>query len=150
MLAHQVTSANKVSPCPHLRRRGRRSAAGQCRGAAPSPTTWSLAPCACATSAYRELRAVRAVWGESVRARAYSAVWRVEDLLLRQPVLDSPTIARELSIPPQNAVRVLQPLLDAGVLSEFTGHRRNRMWQAREVLDALDSFAARSGRRSTG
>jgi Fic family protein len=88
--------------------------------------------------------------GDSVRARADSAAWRIADLLLRQPVLDSPTIARELSIPPQNAVRVLQPLLDAGVLSEFTGHRRNRMWQAREVLDALDSFAARSGRRSTG
>ena len=103
-----------------------------------------------ATLLVEELRAVRAGWGESVRARADSAAWRVADLLLRQPVLDSPTIARELAIPPQNAVRVLEPLLDAGVLSEFTGQRRNRMWQAREVLDALDAFAARSGRRSTG
>lgn len=53
-------------------------------------------------------------------------------------------------VPPQNAVRVLAPLIEAGVLTEFTGQKRNRMWQAREVLDALDAFAARAGRRSAG
>jgi hypothetical protein len=30
---------------------------------------------------------------------------------------------------------------------EFTGFARNRMWQASEVLSALDAFAARAGRR---
>jgi hypothetical protein len=33
------------------------------------------------------------------------------------------------------------------VLTEFTGFKRNRMWQASEVLSALDEFAARAGRR---
>lgn len=33
---------------------------------------------------------------------------------------------------------------------EFTGMRKNRMWQAREILDALDAFAARAGRRNLG
>ncbi len=97
-----------------------------------------------------DVRAVRDGWRVTVRARADAATWRVADLLLRSPVLDSPTVARELGIPPQNAVRVLEPLLTAGVLTEFTGQKRNRMWQAREVLDALDAFAARAGRRSTG
>ena len=36
---------------------------------------------------------------------------------------------------------------EAGVLTEFTGFKRNRMWQSREVLTALDDFAARAGRR---
>ena len=33
------------------------------------------------------------------------------------------------------------------MLTEFTGFTRNRMWQAREVLAALDDFAARAGQR---
>jgi hypothetical protein len=33
------------------------------------------------------------------------------------------------------------------VLTEFTGFKRNRMWQSREVIAALDEFAARAGRR---
>jgi hypothetical protein len=42
---------------------------------------------------------------------------------------------------------VIAPLAEAGVLTEFTGFTRNRMWQATEVLTALDDFAARAGRR---
>ena len=72
------------------------------------------------------------------------------DLLLRQPVLDSPLVGRELGVPAQNAVRVLAPLVEAGVLTEFTGGARNRMWQSPEVLAALDAFAVRAGRRSPG
>ena len=34
------------------------------------------------------------------------------------------------------------------MLTEFTGAARNRLWQATEVLTALDDFAARAGRRA--
>ena len=47
----------------------------------------------------------------------------------------------------QNALRAIEPLVEAGVLAEFTGFTRNRMWQATAVLDALDAFDARAGRR---
>ncbi len=83
-----------------------------------------------------------------MRARSDSAAWRVADLLVRQPVVDAAAVTRELGVPAQNVVRSLAPLLAAGVVTEFTGRRRNRMWQAGEVLDALDAFAARAGRRS--
>jgi Fic family protein len=95
----------------------------------------------------RELRAVRARWNDVVRARAGSTTWGVADLLLRQPVIDTDAIARALDIESRNAPRALTPLVDAGVLTEFTGFKRNRLWQAREVLTALDDFAARAGRR---
>lgn len=94
-----------------------------------------------------DLRGVRQEWVGAVRARRDSAAWRVVDLLLRQPVLDAATVARELGIAPTNASRALRPLVDAGVVTEFTGRARNRLWQARQVLDALDAFAARAGRR---
>ncbi|GAB3358281.1 Fic family protein [Modestobacter lapidis] len=113
-------------------------------------TRGTLAALTNAAALVQELRAIRAGWQDTVRARADAGAWRVADLLLRQPVLDSPLVGRELGAPPQNAVRVLAPLIEAGVLTEFTGQKRNRMWQAREVLDALDAFATRAGRRSVG
>jgi Fic family protein len=94
-----------------------------------------------------DLRAVRAGWDAVVRARRDAAAWRLADLLLRQPVVDAATVAAELGLAPQNAPRAIAPLAEAGVLTEFTGFRRNRMWQATEVLTALDDFAARAGRR---
>lgn len=94
-----------------------------------------------------DLRTIRRGWDDSVRARRDSGAWRVADLLLRQPVVDSAAVAGELGIEPRNAQRAIVPLAEAGVLTEFTGFKRNRMWQSREVLNALDDFAARAGRR---
>jgi hypothetical protein len=71
------------------------------------------------------------------------------DLLLRQPVIDATTVAAELRIKARNAHRAIAPLVEAGVLQEFTGFRRNRMWQSREVLRELDAFAVRAQRRET-
>jgi predicted transcriptional regulator len=68
-------------------------------------------------------------------------------LLVRQPVVDAATVAAELGVTPQNAQRAIVPLAAAGVITEFTGFARNRLWQSREVLAALDDFARRAGRR---
>ena len=65
-------------------------------------------------------------------------------------MLDAPTVAHGLSISADNAMRPIAPLIEAGVLTEFTGYARNRMWQSREVLSALDDFAARARRRAAG
>lgn len=95
----------------------------------------------------RDLRMIRRGWDEAVTARRDSGAWRVADLVLRQPVIDAAVVARELGIEPRNAQRAIAPLAEAAVLTEFTGFKRNRMWQSREVLTALDGFAARAGRR---
>jgi Fic family protein len=95
----------------------------------------------------RDLRTIRRGWDQTVVARRDSGAWRVADLMLRQPVIDAAAVASELGIEPRNAQRAIAPLAEAGVLTEFTGFKRNRMWQSREVLTALDDFAARAGRR---
>lgn len=95
----------------------------------------------------QDLRTIRRGWDETVAARRDSGAWRVADLLLRQPVIDAAAVASELGIESRNAQRAIAPLAEAGVLTEFTGFKRNRMWQSREVLTALDDFAARAGRR---
>jgi Fic family protein len=94
-----------------------------------------------------DLRAIRHGWDDKIKARRGAKAWRLADVLLRQPVIDTPTVARELGVTPQNALRAITPLAEADILEEFTGFARNRMWQSREVLDALDDFAARAGRR---
>lgn len=97
----------------------------------------------------RDLREIRGRWTLTVTSRRDAATWRLADLLVRQPVVDAATVADELGISADNAMRPITPLVEAGVLSEFTGFARNRMWQAREVLDALDAFAARAMRSRT-
>lgn len=94
-----------------------------------------------------DLRQIRDSWNDKIKARRGATAWRLADVLLRQPVIDTPAAAHELGVTPQNALRAIAPLVDAGLLEEFTGFARNRMWESREVLDALDEFAARAGRR---
>ena len=91
-----------------------------------------------------ELRATRASWDDRIKACRGATAWRLVDLLVRQPVVDAPTIAAELDLVPQNAQRAIALLVEAGVLTEFTGFKRNRMWQATEILTALDEFTARA------
>ena len=107
--------------------------------------------CFAATAAGRqlvaELRAIRASWDDKIRARRGSGARRLADVLVRQPVVDAATVAAELGVTPQNAQRAIAPLAEAGIVTEFTGFARNRMWESRQVLTALDDFAARAGRR---
>jgi hypothetical protein len=104
-----------------------------------------------ATASGRQLlgdrRAIRHDWDDKIKARRGATVWQLADILLRRPVIDTPTVAREIGVTPQNALRAVTPLVDANILEEFTGFARNRVWQTRQVLDALDDFAARAGRR---
>ena len=100
-----------------------------------------------ATDLVSELRRIRSHWSDIVRVRGGSSAQRLLDVVLRQPVVDTKTVAGELGILPANAGRAIAPLVEAGVLVEFTGFRRNRMWQAVEVTAALDDFAARAMRR---
>lgn len=94
-----------------------------------------------------DLRNTRARWQDQVRARRDATAWRIADLLLRHPVINASFVATELGIAPQNVYRSLQPLIEAGVLIEFTSRKRDQLWRAADVLAALDAFAARGGRR---
>lgn len=95
-----------------------------------------------------DLRSIRERWNSQITARRDSAVHRVADLLLRQPVFNALTLQRELGITTGNARRYVDPLVTAGIILEFTDRARNRAWRAPEVLGALDAFAERTGRRT--
>lgn len=94
-----------------------------------------------------DLQSIRRRWRDAVSARRDAAVWRLADLLLRQPVIDAATAQRELPASSANTHRAIRQLTDAGIVHEISGRQRTRLWQATEVLTALDDFAARAGRR---
>ena len=80
-------------------------------------------------------------------ARRDAAVWRLAELALRQPVLDSQIVQRELGVAPHNANTAIALLESIGALKEISGNHRYRKWAAKDVLNALDQFAERAGRR---
>jgi Fic family protein len=94
-----------------------------------------------------DLEAARERWAERIRARRDSAAWRLADLLLRQPVVDAAIAQAALGTTSANTHGAIRQLEEAGVITEFSGKRRGRYWQAPEILAALDDFAARAGRR---
>lgn len=127
-------------------------ALGSYRESDPAPIVESLSAASVSAVAngrhlVADLRSIRATWDSQITARRDSAVHRVADLLIKQPVFNARVLQRELGISTGNARRYVDPLADAGIIVEFTDRARNRAWRAPEVLGALDAFAVRAGRR---
>ena len=94
-----------------------------------------------------ELHAVRAEWDPAISARRGASAWHLADLLLSQPVVDSPLVQRELGVTAPAALGAIERLVGAGALVKVSGRQRYRRYSAPRVLEALDAFAARAGRR---
>ena len=94
------------------------------------------------------LSSIREAWNDRITVRRGAAAHRLADLLVRQPVVDSPLVQRELGVAATNANTAIDHLEEKGILTKVSGNYRNRKWAAPEVLAALDEFAERAGRRS--
>jgi Fic family protein len=96
----------------------------------------------------RDIGSIETDWEVKMRGlRSDAAARRVSALGISHPVLNSDVVARELSVAPPTAFRALDALVERGVLKAANSQRRNRIWLAEPVLNALDEFAARAGRR---
>ncbi len=68
---------------------------------------------------------------------APTAVQLVE-LVLMKPVLNARTAQEYLKITPPGARKAIKALMEAGILTEITGRKRDKAYAANEVLKALD------------
>src|SRR5690625_896676 len=101
----------------------------------------------------RELGDIRQGWMERISARSDSIAWRLVELLFTQPVVNAEFIAAQLEVSDRGARDALDLLEHAGVLRRTQTRQerqRNVIWQADELLTAMDAFAARADRRATG
>ena len=96
-----------------------------------------------------DLRTARAGWADLITARRGAAAHRLADLLIQHPVVDMPLVARELSLATSNAQHAIDRLVGDGVLQLIGQGMRDRVWEAPEVISALDGFAKRAKRRSS-
>lgn len=96
-----------------------------------------------------ELSVVRESWEDSVTARRDAADWRALDLLLARPLVTARQVADELDLTPANARKALDRLEGNGILIGSQIDRSTRAWRAPDVLELLDEFAERSGRRDS-
>ncbi len=74
------------------------------------------------------------IWSKRAKFRAGSAAQRSLRLLSAYPVVTAKRLSNALGTTYSAANNGLSSLVSAGILTELTGHRRNRMFAAREVL----------------
>ncbi len=95
-----------------------------------------------------EITEARNQWSTSIKARRGAAAWRLADLLMTRPAVDSRFVSASLGVTGANAQLAINRLVDDGILTQIGNGRRDRVWQAGEVLEAMERFASRSQRRT--
>lgn len=86
-------------------------------------------------------------WLETVRPRAGSTGRKLLDVLVGQPAVTVAWVQQHLGVSNTAARRAVEQLATAGILAETSDRRRDRVFVARDVVDILDEFAERAGRR---
>lgn len=84
------------------------------------------------------LRSLRERWAAGRRYRAGSAGLAALDLLSSYPVLTATRLAGLLEVSFPTAMTAIEQLIDANILQERTGYRRNRVFVAPEVLTIIN------------
>jgi len=84
---------------------------------------------------------------DGARVRSDAAARRVLPHLVSNPVVDAAFLKRTLGLSDPAVHRALDTLASAGVLTERTGRRRDRVWQHEGILAELDAYAVAIHRR---
>lgn len=95
-----------------------------------------------------DLERIHQDWSDALPSRRGSAARRLLPLLLNQPAVNVAYVVDVTGVALSAAQRAVEQLAAAGILTRSGGGRRNRVWVALDVIDALDAFAERAGRRA--
>lgn len=90
---------------------------------------------------------MRASWDETISARRGATAWRLADMLLSRPVVDSSLVQRQLGVTAPAALGAIAQLARAGALVKVSGGQRYRRYSAPRLLESLDRSTVRAGRR---
>lgn len=86
-------------------------------------------------------------WDTQLTTRRGSTGTGLKQLLLRQPAIRMNVVATELGVSTTAAQKAIDQFVEAGILTQTSKGRRNRVWEARDVHTALDQFGARARRQ---
>lgn len=108
----------------------------------------SIAAADAAEVTAQRVRELPGRWHTSVRPRRGSSVDLLIKGLVRNPILDLDRAQKITGSAPSRVYAALDRLVEAGVLIEITGHGRNRIWTAHEVMAELSELETRVGQRA--
>jgi Fic family protein len=80
------------------------------------------------------LRRIKSMWVTHRKLRKNSAAERAIELLVGFPIVTAKRLSQQLGLTYAAANNGISQLVEAGILTEHTGHRRNRIFVARDVL----------------
>src|SRR3546814_8517876 len=101
---------------------------------------WSSDVCSSDLAAGKAaIAALPGAWETRIRLRRGSTGARALELIVSQPILTAKVLAAELDVSFQAASSALNALARAGILRERTGHGRDRLFAAEEVIAILRS-----------
>ncbi len=89
------------------------------------------------------LRALPREWRALLPGRMSPVAERIIDALLEDPVMRADEIAAVSGSPASAVYNAIDRLVDAGILTEITGRKRDRAWAATDVLGELDELDRR-------
>jgi Fic family protein len=95
-----------------------------------------------------DLDRIHEAWLERLPSRRGSAARRLLPHLLNQPAVNVGYVQSVTGVALSAAQRAVEQLVEADIVAPVSANRRNRVWLAPDVIDALDSFAERVGRRA--
>jgi Fic family protein len=93
-----------------------------------------------------ELEQIRMRWQGLLQTRSDSGARKLLVALLGQPLITRARAVEVLGLSPANAQLAIDKLVEIGILTQSGSEKRNRVWQAQDVLIALEDFATRTRR----
>jgi Fic family protein len=93
---------------------------------------------------------LKAMWHDRLETREGSASRRLIDVLLDVQTVTSQWVEKELELTPRSALGGIDELEEAGIVTEITGRKRNRVWVVTEVMAELEELNRRIGARVNG
>jgi Fic family protein len=100
--------------------------------------------------AARTLVSLKEMWHDRLETREGSASRRLIDVLLDVQTVTSQWVEKELELTPRSALGGIDELEEAGIVTEITGRKRNRVWVVTEVMAELEELNRRIGARVNG
>ncbi len=87
------------------------------------------------------LEQLRNAYRERLRTeRAAARLLQTIDVLFERPILNIRQLEAALGVPYRTAQRYVERLEEIGILREVTGHARNRIYRADEILEVLEEM----------
>lgn len=95
--------------------------------------------------AARQIDEVIERWRGSLPQRRGSAILRLPELLVEQPVINTAFTAKALGITDRAARTLLEQACEYGILEQSGSSRQGRRYQATELIDILEEMASNPG-----